>query len=386
MRRPVTVLFCLVCALVLAGCPTDRGTRSALTPTSTLPPTAPPSTTPGSGAAPDPGRDPRVPDDVPPSVVLGGATLVALSTASGTTTEITRPDLGQGLLATGLLERAQGLVVSVRGPLPQDAGALWLLGDAAHEPRSLGTGTSVAAGATDHELWAAEVTGSDGLTLVRRLDVAQDVPALVQRLPRGRTLAGVAAGGLVLSVGPDEDGLVLGPVDLVDPVRGTIARHLADVGLVVAADGQRTVVLTDARCTDRCSVLVAGPAADRTVALPAGVVPEAGGVTSAASVVFVGRQRNGPRHVFVLSLTTGEVADTGLALPPEATPTPMAMDRQGAWAFLRSGASTVVAVRTEDATPVSLPWTVDPWMSIAVSNGGTCPCAQAGGGSASPTV
>ena len=323
---------------------------------------------------------------MPASVVLGGAKLQAVATERGQVTEIPRPPLGNGLQVIGLLERAQGLVTVVRGPLPQDPGAVYVLGDTDHQPRSLGTGVAVVAGATDHELWIADRVAEDGLTTARRADIGQEVPALVQRVPRGRSLVGFGAGGLVLSVAPDPDGEIIGPVDVMDPAKGTLVRRLADSGSVIATDGQRAVVLVDGACTRSCTLRVAGPAGDRSVNLPAGLVPETGGATTAAATVFIGRSNGGPRHVWVLTLTDGTARDTGLTLPPESGPSPMAMDAQGAWAFTRSGPSTLVAVRTAEAKAEALPFPLEPWNAIAVTAGGTCACNGGGGGSGPPSV
>jgi hypothetical protein len=394
VHRRSALLLVVACCLLLAGCPTDGGSKSALSSTTTSAPGAPTTTRPG-GTAPGesvpgadgeaPERDPRVDADVPANVVIGGAKLQAVATGTGTVTDIERPALGNGLQVIGLLERAQGLVVVVRGPLPQDPGAVYVLGDDTHEPRSIGVGVGVVAGPTDHELWVVQTTGADGLTPVRRVDVGQEAPPLAQKVPRGRTLAGYGAGGLVLAAPHDAEEDVLGPIDVMDPTKGTLTRHLADSGFVVATDGQRAVVVSDGACERSCTVHVVTDATDRPFPLPGGVVPEPGGVTSAASTVFVARSDDGPRHVWVLSHTDGAAHDTGLTLPPEAGFTPMAMDAQGAWAFVRSGPSTLVSVRTEGAQAEALPWPLEPWGSIAVSNGGVCPC-RSGGGSGSPVV
>src|SRR5205085_831180 len=161
-------LLCLVAAAALTGCPTDKGTRSALTPTTTVvpattAPTGPGGTGPGDSGS-EPGRDPRVPEDAPPSLVLGGATPVALTPAS-------------------------------------------------------------------------------------------------VRLPRDRVLAGYGAGGVLVAAPADDEGAAVGPVDVIDPARGATVRRLSENGTVVAADGQRAVVLVDGGCVDDCSLLVAGPGA-----------------------------------------------------------------------------------------------------------------------------
>lgn len=394
MRRPLPPLLLLAATLLLAGCPTDRGSRSAIATTTTVTPTTPPGGTgPGGPRGTDPGGagpggapgGSAFTDSAPATVVVGGTRLQSVSVGTGQLIDIPRPSLGNGLQVTGLLERAQGLVAVVRGPLPQDPGAVYLLGDASHQPRILGTGVAVVPGAVDREVWLADVPTADGLTPVRRVDVGQEAPALVQRLPRTRSLAGFGAGGIVVGVLPDADGEAIGPVDVMDPVKGTFVKHLADSGLTIASDGQRAVVLVDGACSQRCTLRVASAAADRSYDLPPGVVPEAGAVTTASVTVFVGRTNGGSRHLWVLSQSDGTARDTGLALPPETGPAPMAIDPQGEWAFARSGAGTLVAVRTGDAEAQALPWTIEPWNAIAVSNGGACACRQAGGGGG-PTV
>jgi hypothetical protein len=392
VRRPSVPLLVILAMLLLAGCPTDKGSRSAISSTTS---STPPSTggSPGSsipttpgGADPGAPRDPRVPPDVPPFVVLGGTKLQALVTATGQLVDLPRPTLGNGLQVVGLLERAQGLVTVVRGPLPQDPGAVYVLFDASHQPRVLGTGATVVAGASDHEVWIADPPATDGLTSVRHADIGQEVQPQVQRLPRGRSLAGFGAGGLVLGVAPDPDGQVIGPVDVMDPVKGNLARRLATSGAVIAADGQRAVVLVDAACTQSCTLRVASASADRSYDLPTGLVPEPGGATAARVTAFIGRTTGGPRHIWVLSLIDGTARDTGLAIPPEAGLAPMTLDAQGTWAFTRSGPSTLVAVNTTEAEAIALPWPLEPWNAVAVTAGGTCPCQVAGGGSTAPVV
>jgi hypothetical protein len=390
VRRGPVLLLVLAASLLLAGCPTDGGNRSALSSTTTTP--GPSTTTVPGGAGPGgtgPGgstpRDPRVEADVPQDVTIGGTKLQAVNTGTGQVTDIPRPALGNGIMVLGLVERAQGLVTVIRGPLPQDPGAVYVLGDAAHQPRSIGTGVAAVAGPSDHEVWVADATQTDGLTPVRRVDIGQEAPPLAQKVPRGRVLAGFGAGGLVLAATPDAEGEAVGPVDVMDPNKGTLVRHLADSGYVVATDGQRAVVLADGACVRTCTLRVVSDAADRSFTLPTGVVPERGGATSAASTVFVARTDDGPRHVWVLSQTDGAAQDTGLALPPEAGPTPIAMDAQGSWAFLRSGPSTLVAVRTSTAEAEALPWTLEPWGAVAVTAGGTCACRPSGS-SGTPVV
>jgi hypothetical protein len=328
-----------------------------------------PSTTPGQPNAPGAGA---LPNDLPRAVLLGGAKLTSVELATGTPTDIPNPHLDNGLQVVGLLNRANGAIVVVRGPLPQDAGAVYVLNDSEHLPRNIGSGVRAVAGGAVGEAWVVSASAPDGLTDVRRVDLAKEAPALAQKVAPQRLLAGFGSGGLL--VAPSEDS---GRIDVVDPERGSAVRPLAANGVFLGADGQRAVVLADATCPGgTCSVLVAGPAGDHTWPLPAGVRPEASAAAVASSaVLFVGRREGTPRHLFVLDLTSGEVKDTMVDLPPEAGPPPMATDAQGRWAFTRLGAAQLVGVRLATAEPVTFPYELDPWGSIAVTAGGACSCA-----------
>ena len=380
MRRPLSLLLALVAALVMAGCPQDGGSRRATTSTST---------TRGSTSTTAPGQAPArpngpgaaaLPEDLPRAVLLGGAKLTSIDLASGRPTDIPNPRLENGLEVVGLLDRAYGAMVLVRGPLPQDAGAVYVLNDNEHLPRVLGTGVRAVAGGAVGEAWVVSASAPEAVSEVRRVDLGKEVPPLVQQLVPGRRLVGFGAGGLV--VAPAERG---GRVDLVDPVKGASTRTLATNGTFLGADGQRAVVLEDAACPTACSVLVAGPAGDRTWPLPAGLKPEAGAAAVAsAAVLFVARQASGPRHLYVLDLTTGEVKDVFVDLPPEAGPPPMATDSQGKWAFTRMGPAQLVGVRLGTAEAVKFPYELDPWGAIAVTAGGACSCG--GGGPGGPAV
>jgi hypothetical protein len=379
----------LVAAVVLAGCPQDRGTdRQAGRSTSTTrrsTTTSPPTTGPADPADPadpnGPGGVPgEVPDDLPRAVLLGGAQLTSVDLASGNPTEIANPRLENGIQVVGLLDRAYGTMVLVRGPLPQDAGAVYVLNDSEHLPRSIGTGVRAVAGGTVAEAWVVAANAPEALTEVRRVDLSKEVGPLVQRVVPRRSLAGFGAGGLV--VAPAEG---TGSIDLVDPIKNTSVRTLATNGSFLGADGQRAVVLADAACPGACNVLVAGPAGDRTWPLPPGLKPEAGAAAvSSGAVLFVAREEGAPRRLFVLDLTSGEVKDTTIQLPPEAGPPPMATDPQGRWAFTRVGASQLVGVRLATAEAVTFPFELEPWGSIAVTAGGACNCGGGGGGG--PTV
>ncbi len=381
MRRSSTLLLALVAALVLAGCPQDSGSRRSSTTTSTTRRTSPSTTAPGTAPGTPNGPGPAgPPQDLPRAVLLGGAKLTSIDLDSGRPTDIPNPRLENGLQVVGLLDRAYGAMVLVRGPLPQDAGAVYVLNDNEHLPRTLGTGVRALAGGTVGEAWIVGASAPDAVSQVRRVDLGKDVPPLLQSVVPGRLLAGYGAGGLV--VAPVER---TGRIDVADPVRGSTVRTLAGDGTFLGADGQRAVVLEDAACPTTCSVLVAGPAGDRTWQLPAGLMPEAGAaaVTSGA-VLFVARQAAGPRHLYVLDLTSGEVKDAMVDLPPEAGPPPMATDSQGRWAFTRVGPAQLVGVRLATAEVVTFPFELEPWAAIAVTAGGACNCG--GGGSAGPTV
>ena len=379
MRRPLSLLLALVAVLLLAGCPQDRGTRRSTTTTSA--PRAATTTAPG----PAPGRPNgpeagTLPDDLPRAVLLGGAKLTSVDLSSGQPTDIPNPRLENGLEVVGLLDRAFGAMVLVRGPLPQDAGAVYVLNDNEHLPRSLGTGVRAVAGGTVGEAWIIGAGTAETVTEVRRVDLGKEVPPLGQQLVPGRVLVGFGAGNLV--VAPAERG---GRIDLVDPVKGDTTRTLATNGTFLGADGQRAVVVADSACPTSCSVLVAGPAGDRTWPLPAGLRPEAGAAAVASSaVLFVARQASGPRHLYVLDLTSGEVKDAMVDLPPEVGPPPMATDAQGRWAFTRIGPAQLVGVRLATGEPVRFPFELEPWGSIAVTAGGACNCGGGGGGG--PTV
>ena len=377
-----SVVLALVAALVLAGCPQDSGTRRTPGSTST---TRPPTTTVPPGSTPNtpngPGRPAELPDDLPRAVLLGGAKLTSIALDSGQPTDIPNPRLENGLQVVGLLDRAYGAMVIVRGPLPQDAGAVYVLNDNQHLPRVLGTGVRAVPGGALGEAWVVSASTPEVVSEVRRVDLGQEVGPLVQRVVPQRLLAGFGAGGLV--VAPAERS---GRIDLVDPVRGATIRPLAINGSFLGSDGQRAAVLADAACPQACNVLVAGPAGDRTWPLPAGLRPEPGAaaVTSAA-MLFVGRREGAPRRLFVLDLVDGEVKDAMVDLPPEAGPPPMAADAQGQWAFTRVGASQLVGVRLATAESVTFPYELEPWGSIAVTAGGACNCGGGGGGGG-PTV
>ena len=384
MRRPLLLVLALVAALVLAGCPQDSGTRRATTTTTTRRAATTTTTAPGPapGEAPNPAP---APDDLPRAVLLGGAKLTSIALDTGRPTDIPNPRLENGLQVVGLLDRAFGAMVLVRGPLPQDAGAVSVLNDNEHLPRSLGTGVRAVAGGTTAEAWIANAGAPEAVSEVRRVDLSRDVPPLVQSVVPGRTLAGFGAGGLIIT--PVERS---GRIDVVEPVRGSTTRTLAPNGSFLGADGQRAVVLADADCPVTCSVLVAGPAGDRTWPLPAGLQPEVGAAAVASgAVLFVARQgaatsrsagAQGPRHLYVLDLTSGEVKDVQVDLPPETGPPPMATDAQGRWAFTRIGPSELVAVRLATAEPVRFPFELEPWGAIAVTAGGACACGGGGGG------
>jgi len=384
MRRPLLLVLALGAALVLAGCPQDSGTRRATTTTTTRRAATTTTTAPGQapGEAPDPAP---APDDLPRAVLLGGAKLTSIALDSGRPTDIPNPRLENGLQVVGLLDRAFGAMVLVRGPLPQDAGAVYVLNDNEHLPRSLGTGVRAVAGGTTAEAWIANADAPEAVSEVRRVDLSRDVPPLVQSVVPGRTLAGFGAGGLIVT--PVERS---GRIDVVEPVRGSTTRTLAPNGSFLGADGQRAVVLADADCPVTCSVLVAGPAGDRTWPLPAGLQPEVSAAAVASgAVLFVARQEaatsrpagtRGPRHLYVLDLTSGEVKDVQVDLPPETGPPPMATDAQGRWAFTRIGPSELVGVRLATAEPVRFPFELEPWGAIAVTAGGACACGGGGGG------
>jgi len=388
MRRPLVLVLALVAALVLAGCPQDSGTQRAATTTTRRAPTTT-TTAPGQepGESPAPGP---APDDLPRAVLLGGAKLTSVALDSGRPTDIPNPRLENGIQVVGLLDRAHGAMVLVRGPLPQDAGAVYVLNDNQHLPRSIGTGVRAVAGGTTAEAWIANASAPEVVSEVRRVDLSRDVPPLAQAMVPGRTLAGFGAGGLI--VAPVERS---GRIDVVDPVRGATTRTLAPNGTFLGADGQRAVVLTDADCPVACSVLIAGPAGDRTWPLPAGLQPEASAAAVASgAVLFVARQAEeavtprpagtqGPRHLYVLDLTSGEVKDVEIDLPPETGPPPMATDAQGRWAFTRIGPSELVGVRLATAEPVRFPFELEPWGAIAVTAGGACACGGGGGGGGS---
>ena len=133
-----------------------------------------------------------------------------------------------------------------------------------------------------------------------------------------------------------------------------------------------------------------GPAGDRTFPLPPGLRPEAGAAAVASgAILLVARQAGaggqaGPRHLYVLDLTSGEVKDAMVDLPPEAGPPPMATDAQGRWAFTRIGPSQLVGVRLASAEAITFPFDLEPWGAIAVTAGGACECGGGGGGR--PTV
>ncbi len=384
MRRPLLLVFALVAAIILAGCPQDSGTRRAASTTTTQRPAT--TTTTAPGQAPEEGPDPApAPDDLPRAVLLGGAKLTSVALDSGRPTDIPNPRLENGLQVVGLLDRAYGAMVLVRGPLPQDAGAVYVLNDNEHLPRSLGTGVRAVAGGTTAEAWIANASAPEAVSEVRRVDLSRDVPTLMQSVVPGRTLAAFGAGGLIVT--PVERS---GRIDVVEPVRGSTTRTLAPNGSFLGADGQRAVVLADADCPVTCSVLVAGPAGDRTWPLPAGLQPEVNAAAVASgAVLFVARQAGGtggsagtqgPRHLYVLDLTSGEVKDVQVDLPPETGPPPMATDAQGRWAFTRIGPSELVGVRLATAEPVRFPFELEPWGAIAVTAGGACECGGGGGG------
>lgn len=381
MRRSSSLVLALVAALVLAGCPQDGGSRRSSSTTSTTRPASPSTTSPGTGPGTPGGPDPTgLPQDLPRAVLLGGAKLTSIDLASGRPTDIPNPRLDNGLQVVGLLDRAYGAMVAVRGPLPQDAGAIYVLNDNEHLPRTLGTGVRAVAGGAVGEAWVVAASAPDEVSEVRRVDLGQDVPPLKQSVVPGRLLAGFGAGGLVIA--PVERS---GRIDLADPGRGVVTRTLAASGTFLGADGQRAVVLEDAACPSACSVLVAGPAGDRSWPLPAGLKPEAGAAAVASgAVLFVGRQAGGPRHLYVLDLTGGEVKDAMVDLPPEAGPPPMATDAQGRWAFTRVGPSQLVGVRLATAEVVTFPFELEPWGAVAVTAGGACNCGGGGGGG--PTV
>ncbi len=390
MRRPLLLVLALVASLLLAGCPQDSGTRRAAT-TPTRRPATTTTTAPGQDPAEGPVPAPA-PDDLPRAVLLGGAKLTSIALDSGRPTDIPNPRLDNGLQVVGLLDRAYGAMVLVRGPLPQDAGAVYVLNDNEHLPRSLGTGVRAVAGDTTAEAWIANASAPEAVSEVRRVDLGKDVPPLVQAVVPGRTLAGVGAGGLIVT--PVERS---GRIDVVDAVRGSTTRTLAPNGTFLGADGLRAVVLADADCPVTCTVLVAGPAGDRSWPRPAGLQPEASAAAVASgAVLFVARQAGGgadprsagtlgPRHLYVLDLTSGEVKDVQVDLPPETGPPPMATDAQGRWAFTRVGPSELVGVRMATAEPVRFPFELEPWGAIAVTAGGACACGGGGGGGG-PTV
>jgi len=387
MRRPLLLVLALVASLVLAGCPQDSGTRRAATTTTRRPATTTTTTAPGQ----DPGEGPApAPDDLPRAVLLGGAKLTSIALDSGRPTDIPNPRLDNGLQVVGLLDRAYGAMVLVRGPLPQDAGAVYVLNDNEHLPRSLGTGVRAVAGGTTAEAWIASAGAPEAVSEIRRVDLGKDVPPLVQAVVPGRTLAGVGAGGLIVTQVERS-----GRIDVVDAGRGSTTRTLAPNGTFLGADGQRAVVLADADCPVTCTVLVAGPAGDRSWPLPAGLQPEArAAAVASGAVLFVARQAGGgadpgsdgtlgPRHLYVLDLTSGEVKDVQVDLPPETGPPPMATDSQGRWAFTRVGPSELVGVRLATAEPVRFPFELEPWGAIAVTAGGACACGGGGGGGGS---
>jgi len=385
MRRPLSLLAtlaaALAAALVLAGCPQDGGTRRATTTTSTTRGSTT-TTTPGSAPGRPNGPDgPALPEDLPRAVLLGGVKLTSVDLASGRPTDIPNPRLENGLEVVGLLDRAHGAMVLVRGPLPQDAGAVYVLNDNEHLPRSLGTGVRAVAGGAVGEAWIVGASPPESVSEVRRVDLGKEVPPLRQQLVPGRILAGFGAGSLVVTAA--ERG---GRIDLIEPVKGSTTRTLTTNGTFLGADGQRVVVLADAACPTACSVLVAGPAGDRSWPLPAGLKPEAGAAAVAsAAVLFVARQAGGPRHLFVLDLTSGEVKDVMVDLPPEAGAPPLATDAQGRWAFTRLGPAQLVGVRLATAEAFRFPFELDPWGAIAVTAGGACNCGGGGGGGG-PTV
>ncbi len=119
MRRPLLLVFALVAALVLAGCPQDSGSRRAASTTTTrrqpTTTTTTPGPVPGTPGGPGPGSPP---DDLPRAVLLGGAKLTSVDLGSGRSTDIPNPRLQNGLQVVGLLDRAYGAMVLVRGPLP----------------------------------------------------------------------------------------------------------------------------------------------------------------------------------------------------------------------------------------------------------------------------
>jgi len=314
-------------------------------------------------------------------VLLGGAKLTSVELATGKPTDIPNPRLENGLQVVGLLDRANGAMVIVRGPLPQDAGAVYVLNDSEHLPRTIGTGVRAVAGGTVAEAWVVAAGLPASVSEVRRVDLAKDAPPLRQTLVPGRLLAGFGAGGLVVA-----PAIRPGGIDLVDPVKGSTIRPLAATGTFLGADGQRAVVLVDATCPVTCNLLVAGPAGDRTWPLPAGLQPEPGAAAVASgAILFVGRREGAPRHLYVLDISTGEVKDAMVDLPPEAGPPPMATDAQGRWAFTRVGAGQLVGVRLATAEAVTFPYDLEPWGAIAVTAGGACNCATGGGGGG-PTV
>jgi len=314
-------------------------------------------------------------------VLLGGAKLTSIELASGKPTDIPNPKLDNGLQVVDLLDRANGAMVIVRRPLPQDAGAVYELNDAEHLPRALGTGIRAEAGATVSEAWVVGASAPTAVSEARRIDLARDAPPLAQSAVPGRVFAGFGAGGLVVASAEHP-----GPINLVDPVKGSTIRQLAASGTYLGADGQRAVVLVDAACPGACNLLVAGPAGDRNWPLPAGLQPEPGAAAvSSGAMLFVGRREGAPRRLYVLDISTGEVKDALVDLPPESGPPPMATDAQGRWAFTRVGAAKLVGVRLATAQPVAFPYDLEPWGAIAVTAGGACNCAGGGGGGG-PTV
>ena len=366
--------------LVLAGCPQDRGTARGTTSTTRRPATTtPPQSTPAPNA---PGNGPQLPQDLPRAVLLGGAKLTSVELASGTPTELPNPRLENGLQVVGLLDRAFGAMVLVRGPLPQDAGAVYVLNDSEHLPRLLGTGVRAVAGGTVGEAWVVAASTPETITEVRRVDLGKEAPPLTQSILPGRVLVGFGAGALV--TGPVERS---GTIELRDPVKGDPVRTLATNGVFLGADGQRAAVLADAACPQACNVLVAGPAGDRSWPLPPGLKPEPGAAAVAsAGIAFVGRQDGAARRLFVLDLTSGEVKDTEVDMPPEAGPPPMATDAQGRWAFTRLGPAQLVGIRLATAEAITFPFELEPWGAIAVTAGGACNCGGGGGGGGGPTV
>ena len=373
VRRFIALIACFL--LLAASCAEGRRNDALFGTTTTTAPQATTTTDPPEEGRP--GTPGQLPEDFPRYVLLGGERLVVLETATGNLIDVPQPRLDEGLVVRSILDRDQGVALSVRGPLPQDPGAVYVLGDAEHMPRKLGPGVRLLAGSKPSEVWIEGVPAPEtGVVEARRVDLEQDAPPIVRQATGLRSFTGVAASSLV--VGPSTDA---GPVELLDPASGNVKRPVVTAGFGIAADGQRALALTDTACLPACSVtLVSLTGPDKPFTLPHGIIPDRGGLVTPRYAVLTARDEGGPRHVVVLDLSNGDAVVTTAQLPPEPGATPMAVDPTGEWAFIRTGPASLTAVKLESAQVVPLPYELPRFEALAVTLAGLCPCAAGGGG------